>query len=276
MKTRSILRVSLILTAFLAVLAAGAARVLAQPAAVPGLIGQATAAPAIVDSPGKFAVVTKLVFGHIDFVTVIIGILSIVSVTFIIRLFMQVREKVILPPESTEQIREMITNRKFQELIDYTEADPSFISKVINPALKRAPKFDNMKEAMEIAIGEQTADAFRKIEILNIIGNLGPLLGLLGTVLGMMESFYMMNAAGGNANPSVLSGGIATALAHTFLGLFLAIPNLAAFGFLRQMTDRLTTRAAIVSEDLLQLMKPSDTKPAMAPTPARPPAVSKV
>ena len=59
----------------------------------------------------------------------------------------------------------------------------------MNPALKRAPSFTAMKEAMETAIGEQTAEQFRKIEYLNIIGNLGPLLGLLGTVLGMIDAF---------------------------------------------------------------------------------------
>ena len=207
---------------------------------------------------GKFATAVKLVFEEIDFVTVIIFLLSIVSVTFILRGFMQARASVIIPDEATARIRDMITNRQFQELIDFTEKDPSFVAKVINPALKRAPKYEHMKESMEVAIGEQTADAFRKIEILNVIGNLGPLLGLLGTVLGMMVAFDQMMQAQGQANPAMLAGGIATALAHTFLGLFLAIPNLACYGILRQITDKLTTRAALTSEELLQLMRPSE------------------
>src|SRR4029450_9630082 len=112
--------------------------------------------------------------------------------------------------------------RRFKELIDFTETDNSFISRALNPALKRAPSFSSMKEAMETAIGEQTAEQFRKIEYLNIIGNLGPLLGLLGTVLGMIEAFNEMNAAQGQADVGALSQGIAVALAHTFMGLFLA------------------------------------------------------
>src|SRR5439155_11243319 len=97
---------------------------------------------------------------------------------------------------------ELISQRQFKELIEYTERDPSFISKALNPALKRAPVFAAMKEAMETSIGEQTADQFRRIEYLNIIGNLGPLLGLLGTVLGMIQAFTDMNRAGGNATPA--------------------------------------------------------------------------
>ena len=106
------------------------------------------------------------------------------------------------------------------------------------------------------------ADQFRKIEFLNIIGNLGPLLGLMGTVLGMIEAFQDLMAAGGDANPSKLAGGISTALCHTFLGLFLAVPCLAVFGILRTMVDRITIQAALVSEELLLLIKPAEAKPA--------------
>src|SRR4029079_13457711 len=119
-------------------------------------------------------------------------------------------------------IRDMISNRQFRELMDFTETDPTFISKVLNPALKRAPQFQAMKEAMETSIGEQTAERFRSIEYLNIIGNLGPLLGLMGTVLGMIDAFQEMNAAGGNASPGSVAGGISRALCHTMLGLLLA------------------------------------------------------
>jgi biopolymer transport protein ExbB len=158
----------------------------------------------------------------------------------------------------------MISQRKFKELIEFTENDPSFVSRALNPALKRAPSFSSMKEAMETAIGEQTAEQFRSIEYLNIIGNMGPLLGLLGTVLGMIEAFSAMQAAEGAADPAELAGGISTALVHTFLGLFLAIPCLAVFGILRTMVDRLTVRGALVAEELLLMIKPAEAKPAAA------------
>lgn len=240
-----------------------AAMMMVMSYAVPGVFGQAAAPatpPVTPDSPGKVRVLVNLIFGNLDFVTVVIFLLSIVAVTFIVRGVLQARESAVLPPMTIARIREMIEGRQYQQLLEFTETDPSFISRAINPALKRAPQYTAMKEAMETSVGEQTADAFRRIEILNIIGNLGPLLGLLGTVLGMIEAFDAMNRAGGNANPALLAGGIATALAHTFLGLFLAIPTLAAFGILRTMTDRLTSRAELISEDLLILMKPAEAK----------------
>jgi biopolymer transport protein ExbB len=204
----------------------------------------------------------SLIMQNVDFVFIIIAVLSVIGLTLIIQGFIKNREAVMMPEETTSRIRDMIEQRKFKELIDFTENDPSFISRAINPALKRAPSFSSMKEAMETSLGEQTAEQFRKIEYLNIIGNLGPLLGLLGTVLGMIEAFSEVAAAGGQANVGVLSGGISKALAHTFLGLLLAVPCLACFGILRTMVDRLTVRGALISEELLLMIKPAEAKPA--------------
>ena len=216
----------------------------------------------------------SIVLGHIDFIFVIIAILSVISLTLIIQGFIKNRAATYMPEASVQHIRDLIAQKKFKELIEHTENDPSFVAQALNPALKRAPSFSSMKEAMETAIGEQTAERFRSIEFLNIIGNLGPLLGLTGTVLGMIEAFSAMNAAGGSANPGDLAGGISRALAHTFLGLFLAVPCLGCFGILRTIVDRLTVRSALVCEELLLMVKPQESKPAGgAPQPPRAPGM---
>jgi biopolymer transport protein ExbB len=234
--------------------------------AVPDLWAQAAgegeaAAPRHRSNP--FAIVLK----NIDFVFVIIMLCSVIGMTLIIQGFIKVRRTVMMPEGSISHIRELISQRQFKELIEFTESDPSFVSRSLNPALKRAPSFSAMKEAMETAIGEQTAEQFRKIEYLNIIGNLGPLLGLLGTVLGMIESFQAMSETKGQADPAVLSGGISQALCHTMLGLLLAIPCLACFGVLRTMVDRLTVQGALQAEELLLMIKPAEAKPAAAAAP---------
>ena len=207
----------------------------------------------------------SIVLGHIDFIFVIIAILSVIGLTLIIQGFIKNRAGVYMPEASVQHIRDLIAQKKFKELIEHTENDPSFVAQALNPALKRAPSFSSMKEAMETAIGEQTAEKFRSIEYLNIIGNLGPLLGLTGTVLGMIEAFSAMNAAGGSASPGDLAGGISRALAHTFLGLFLAVPCLGCFGIIRTIVHRLSVRASLVCEELLLMVKPQESKPAGAP-----------
>ncbi len=206
----------------------------------------------------------QVIMGNRDFVFFTIILCSVIGVTLIIQGFIKNRASVLMPDASVNHIRELINQRQFKELIEYTETDPTFISRALNPALKRAPSFSSMKEAMETAIGEQTAEQFRRIEYLNILGNLGPLLGLLGTVLGMIEAFTAMNDAAGAASPGDLAGGISKALAHTFLGLMLAVPCLSAFGILRTIVDRLTIRASLVAEELLLMIKPAEAKPAAA------------
>jgi biopolymer transport protein ExbB len=235
-------------------------RAFAQTAATPDA---GTAKP----TEGVFSLIAE----NIDFVFVIIVLLSIVGMTLIIQGFIQCRKAVFMPISTISTIRELIAQKRFKELIDFTEADPSFVSRAINPALKRAPSFSAMKEAMETALGEQTAEQFRRIEYLNIIGNLGPLLGLLGTVLGMIDAFQALHAAQGQANPADLAYGISKALTHTMLGLLLAVPCLAAFGVLRTMVDRLTVQGAMEAEDLLLMIKPVEQR---APLPGVRPAVA--
>ena len=226
---------------------------------------QATGAGGAAPEPASGASVFRLILTHlVDPIFWVIAALSVTALTLIIQGFITNRASVMLPEASHNQIRELIAQKKFKELIEFTEQDPSFVSRALNPALKRAPSFSSMKEAMETAIGEQTAEQFRKIEYLNIIGNLGPLLGLLGTVLGMIQAFEAMHAAGGEAKPAQLAYGISTALTHTFLGLLLAVPCLAAFGVLRTIVDRLTIRGALIAEEMLLMVKPAEAKPAAA------------
>jgi biopolymer transport protein ExbB len=216
------------------------------------------------EKPPQESVIHLILAHWADPIFLLICVLSVWGLTLIIQGFIKNRASVLMPEETTNQIRDMISQRKFKELIEFTETDDSFISKALNPALKRAPSFSSMKEAMETSLGEITADQFRKIEALNIIGNIGPLLGLMGTVLGMINAFAAMQAAKGKTDPATLAGGISQALTHTFLGLALALPCLVAFGFLRTMVDRLTMQGALTSEELLLMIKPAEAKPAAA------------
>ncbi|HRJ50737.1 MAG TPA: MotA/TolQ/ExbB proton channel family protein, partial [Phycisphaerales bacterium] len=81
---------------------------------------------------------------------------------------------------------------------------------------------------------------------LNVIGNLGPLVGLAGTVWGMILAFTSLGDSGGQAGPSDLSLGISKALFHTLLGLCLAIPCLFVFGLYRSIVDRICTRGTVL------------------------------
>ena len=78
--------------------------------------------------------------------------------------------------------------------------------------------------------------------------------------LGMIMAFMALHYTGGHAKVTDLSYGIATALWHTFGGLAVAIPSLIAFGFFRNKIDKITARAAMLSEELLETLRPAEGK----------------
>jgi biopolymer transport protein ExbB len=190
----------------------------------------------------------------------LLGFASIAGVALIIDAMIHTREIKIAPPETTEHLRSLIAGRQFKELMDFTSTDKTFISQSLYAAIRRAHlKYPAMREAMENSLAEQTANIFRRLEPMNVIGNIGPLLGLLGTVLGMIMAFYAMMEAGGTPKPEQLAGGIGAALWHTFFGLFVAIPCLVVYGLYRTKADKIVTKAAVVAEELLEGLRPESS-----------------
>jgi biopolymer transport protein ExbB len=113
---------------------------------------------------------------------------------------------------------------------------------------------DAMKEAMEEAAAQAMVDLERYLTSLGVIASISPLLGLLGTVVGMIQVFTALVIEGGG-NPIALAGGISTALITTAAGLFVAIPALMFHRFLERRVDELVMvmqREATKLVDILQ------------------------
>lgn len=187
-----------------------------------------------------------------DLFTILLLAGSVAAGAYIFRAMVEVRPGAILPPDRTRAIQDMVRQGRFAELRGYVEKDGSFLSRVLAAAFAQGSSRDSMREGAEMAASEQVAGWFRRIEPLNVIGNLGPLVGLAGTVWGMILAFTTLGQAGGQAGPSDLSLGISKALFHTLLGLCLAIPCLLVFGFYRSIVDRHCTRAMVMAADLVE------------------------
>ena len=185
-----------------------------------------------------------------DFFTVVLLIGSISAVALIASCMLDVRRSKILPDKSIKRLNLLVKDDRLGELRTFTHKDGAFPSRVIAAALmqqSRGP--DAMRESAELAASEECARWFRRIEPLNVIGNLGPLVGLAGTVWGMILAFSALSDAGGSAMVSELAPGISKALFHTLLGLCLAIPCLLVFGLYRSIIDRICTHAMVMSGD---------------------------
>ena len=182
---------------------------------------------------------------------------SIGTVAIIIEHFISIRRLNILPDHMREQIRSLFDAKQYREAIEVTAAQPDMLSYMIHGALiEAAHGFASMERALEEAAEERTTKLLRKIEWLNLIGNISPMLGLLGTVWGMILTFFMMVETGGQPEPAELAHGIGIALVTTLLGLAVAIPALAVYSIMRNRVDALSSEAMLTSQELIATFRP--------------------
>lgn len=199
---------------------------------------------------------TGSVIGFIDIFLIFCA--SIAGIALIIEHFLTIRRTVMLPEMTVAQIKTMFDERRFREALEFCQTDPSFVASVIHAGLIEAANgYQAMEKAMGDAAEERTARLFRKIEYLNLLGNVSPMLGLFGTVYGMMTAFATIASKGGTANPADLAEGIMVALFSTFLGLFAAIPALVGYAIFKNRIDALSIECTLVAEELLANFKPN-------------------
>ncbi|MCK6477403.1 MAG: MotA/TolQ/ExbB proton channel family protein [Phycisphaerales bacterium] len=193
-----------------------------------------------------------------DVFTVLLVGGSVIAVAVAISCLIDIRESRILPRESTNRIIDLAAVGRWQDLREFVAGDESFVGRVMRTALAAGSTRDAVRESAELAAAEEAARWFRRIELLNVIGNLGPLIGLAGTVYGMILAFASLSASGGQAGPSDLSLGISKALFHTLLGLCLAIPCLFVFGLYRSVVDRICTRGTVICGRVVEQVPEQD------------------
>ena len=187
----------------------------------------------------------------------IIWAISVATVALIISYAIKIRRTTILPELMHNQIQDMFEGKEYRDAIDVTATDPSFLGYVVHAALAEAAHgYPAMERAMEEASEERTTKMLRGLEWLNLIGNIGPMLGLFGTVWGMINVFFQIVEEGGMPKPDKLAGGIGIALVTTLLGLAVAIPALAAYAIFRNRIDSLTSEAMVASQDLISNFRP--------------------
>lgn len=191
------------------------------------------------------------------FIGWVIVLLSVVAVGFGVEHAMTIRRSVLMPETVVDELDDLIRDGKVDEAIQACQVpeNHSLVSNVVLAALQRYKNsqfgFAEYKAAVEEAGEDQTARLYRKTEVLNLIGAIAPMLGLLGTVQGMIEAFNVIAASGGMAKPDQLAGGISLALITTFEGLVVAIPVMCAFTYFRGRIDSLVSEAGNRVEQVL-------------------------
>ena len=186
--------------------------------------------------------------------------LSFVVIGLAINYFMNINREKILPEVIRGDIEEMFEAKQYREAIEFTEMEEDFFSYTIYSALSEAPHgYPAMERAMEEAAEERTSKMLRHIEWMNLIGNIGPMLGLLGTVWGMIGAFFAIVKTG-SPEPAMLANDIGVALVTTLLGLAVSIPAMCIFSILKTRIDALTSEAVMVAQTMISTFRPTGKK----------------
>ncbi len=190
-------------------------------------------------------------------VTWLLLLMSISSIGLMAHLALANRRPTVVPDDLVKNIRKNIKKKQFQVAIDLASKDNSYLGKILVAAFLEAKfGFPAMMRALEQTADERATARLRRIELLNVFGQVSPMIGLFGTVYGMILAFGAIVASGGSADPVALAGGIGTALTTTFWGLVVAIPALAGYAILRNKIDELTVEATIIGEEILNNFRP--------------------
>ena len=181
-------------------------------------------------------------------------VISISLVTLVVLLVMELRLDAAIPPTFVEDFTETVNGKKFKEAYEMAKEDPSFVARVLTAGMSRLQYgIEDAREASYSMLESVKAGKEQLIVYVATIGTLGPLIGLVGTVFGMILSFMTL-ASGGQINAQALAGDISHALVITLLGIGLSVPAIFCHAFFKNRLTRLAHDAGTMADDLLTQM----------------------
>jgi biopolymer transport protein ExbB len=203
-----------------------------------------------------------------DSIMILLFALSLTAAYLAFEHLLTIRKGQLMPEGLADQVRGLVAAGRLAEAEAACRVQRSLLSFVLlNGMAQIEGGWSAVEKAMEDAVAEQTARIIRKIEYLSVIGNLGPMLGLLGTVTGMISAFQQVAATQGTAGAGDLAEGIYEALVTTVGGLVVAIPSLAAFAVFRNRVDELVAEATYVAEHAFTPLKRAGVQHRQPPLP---------
>jgi len=190
---------------------------------------------------------------------ILILLLSVVAFAVIIENFITLKRDKLAPPELIDEIQALFDDGQYQEAMELCENEPTLFTRVAGAGVSKiGHSFPVIEQAISEMGDEESIRLHQKIGWLALIGNVAPMMGLLGTVQGMIQSFNVIAASAGQANPADLAGGISVALLTTLFGLMVAIPVTAAFAFLRNRLVKSVIEVGAITEDLFERFRPTN------------------
>lgn len=178
--------------------------------------------------------------------------LSVTLVSLFVMNMLAARRDTLCPQDLVDTFEEKLNEKDFQSAYDMARTDESVLGQVLSAGLAKLSRgYSKALEGMQEVGEEESMKLEHRLSYMALIGNLSPMIGLFGTVHGMIASFQGIALGGSSPKPAILAEGISTALFTTLIGLAIAIPAIAAYNVLRNRVSRLLLEVGVTSENLM-------------------------
>ncbi len=188
-------------------------------------------------------------------VMIVLAALSIAAFALVINYFMTISPEKLIPEGFCEKIVSLVKAKKFEEAKILCEGGNNLIADVVAAGLSLR-RYDKtaIEEAMKDNGKLRISAIWHKLSYLADIAAIAPMVGLLGTVLGMIQAFNVIAFQTGAVKPILLASGISKAMVTTAAGLILAIPAMMFYSYFRGVAQNVTSRIGHISSEILELI----------------------
>lgn len=190
------------------------------------------------------------------FIMVVLGGMSIAAIASIIFNFMTLQKTKLAPDDFTEDIMQKLSGKKHKIAEELCRSQNNIISKIVLAGLSKKIKGAVVaREAAETCARKEVANLWQNISYLSDIAMVSPMIGLLGTVLGMIQAFNVIAFQTAVVKPMLLAGGVSKAMVTTAGGLIVAIPAMIFYSYFRGKVQEISNVVESHSSDILKMME---------------------
>jgi biopolymer transport protein ExbB len=193
--------------------------------------------------------------------TIAFLIISFTFVAFLVMNILGLRRDAVCPRHLAEAFEANLNEKRFQEAFDLAKNDESMLGQMLAAGMQNLQQgYDKALDAMAQVGEDENMKLEHRLSFLSLVGSIAPMVGLLGTVDGMVQSFMVIAASDTQPKPSKLAEGISMALITTLVGLILAIPAIIAFNLMKNRLTRLVMETGQTCTNLMSRFETMNKK----------------
>lgn len=186
---------------------------------------------------------------------------SAATLALVIDGFITVKREKLIPEELVEGVRESLNQGDLDAAVEACESNPCPLSTILMVGFSNITEgYEAIQESIASAAEIENEKLMQRVNYLNLCGQISPMLGLLGTVVGMVRAFASLAGAAGASRAALLANSISTALWTTAVGLIIAVPALLAYTLFRNYATRLVLEVEASVIDLIKILRNAEVE----------------